>query len=337
MKKSKNAIVIILLVIILAIAALLALTQGSVKIPASVVLEIIMGRTEGIKASHAFIVPNVRVPRVLVSVFVGAILAVIGTVFQAVFRNPMADPYVMGVSSGAALGATIGIVMGAGAGISGLSGISVMALAGAMLTLILVYFLATTKGRVTTTGILLAGVVVSFIISSVISLIMILNDEHIERIVRWTMGSFNAANLHNVAIVAIPGGLLIIYLLTMYKDLNAMSLSEEEAKSLGVDVEKNKKVLLITSSILVALAVSVSGIIGFVGLIVPHFFRLIVGSNHRYLLPASVFGGALFMLICDTIARSFILGFEPPVGIITAIIGGPFFLILLQKHKRRIY
>lgn len=335
LKKLKNTTIIAALAFILASAVVFSVVQGSVDISLKTLAKILTGRTSGIKPGTVFIVSNIRLPRIMVSIFVGMSLAVIGTVFQAVFRNPMADPYVMGVSSGAALGATIGIAFGLGASFAGLGAISGLALVGAIFSMTLVYLLAYNSGRITTTGILLAGVVVSFVISSLISLIMILNSDKIEGIVMWTMGSFNGASWSHVKFLAAPSIISCIYLITSYRDLNAMSLSEDEAKSLGVNVERNKTLFLIVSSLLAALAVSVSGIIGFVGLVVPHFFRMIVGANHKILLPTSMLGGAGFMLICDTIARSFVLGFEPPVGIITALVGGPFFLVLLKKRGRR--
>ncbi|MDO4800059.1 MAG: iron ABC transporter permease [Bacillota bacterium] len=360
----KNKTIVAALLVGLVVLSLFALAQGAIRIPVSHVIQILTrpaselsggGESFFIKDSHIFIVRHVRVPRILVAIAVGGLLSLIGAVFQAIFRNPMADPFVMGVSSGAAFGATIGIVFGmrlfawlggmfAGIGMTfaggtgnliGMSLVSILAFLGAIGSIFIVYTLASHRGRVSPTAILLAGIVLSAVLSAFISLMMILNEEDAVRIVRWTMGSFNGANWDQVFLIALPlligGG----YLITLSRELNAMSLSENEARGMGVDVERVKRNSLLLSSFLAAVTVSVSGIIGFVGLIVPHFFRMLVGSNHRILLPVSFLGGALFLLACDTIARSFVFGMEIPVGIVTSVVGGPFFMVLLQRYKRR--
>lgn len=331
---TKRIVVIIVLTVLLAGTAIFAMTQGSISIPVSHVFRILSGDTTDLKDSHVYIVLHVRLPRILLASMVGASLACIGAAFQAVFRNPMADPYIMGVSSGAAFGATIGLVLGLGVSLIGYSMVSSMAFLSSLASVALVYALAQYRGRITTTSILLAGVVVSYVLSAIISMLMILHDDKVAAILSWTMGSFNASSWSEIKLMLIPFFLGVTYFLAVSKELNALSLSEEEALSLGVNVQRTKKVVLLASSAVAAFAVSVSGIIGFVGLVVPHVFRMIVGSNHKILIPTSILGGALFLLVSDTIARSFVLGFEPPVGIITSLIGGPFFLFLLQKHKR---
>ena len=192
-KRKANLIKIALLVFILVLFAIFAITQGSVKIPVSDVVNIVVGKepSEMVKPSHVFIVKQVRLPRIILSALVGGILSVIGTVFQAVFKNPMADPYVMGVSSGAAFGATMGILFGIGVSAFGLSVVSFMAFIGALSTMIMVYHLARVGGKVSTTGILLAGIVINALLSSSISFLMLLNHNKIDQIVTWTMGSFN--------------------------------------------------------------------------------------------------------------------------------------------------
>ncbi len=336
-KRKSNLIKIVLLIISLIGFATFSVTQGSVKIPVSNVVSILFSSeaADSIKPAHIFIVENVRLPRILLSASVGGMLAVIGTVFQALFKNPMADPYVMGVSSGAAFGATLGIVFGLGVTFTGMSLVSMMAFIGALITMLVVYTLASVGGKISTTGILLAGIVVNALLSSLISLIMIIYHNEIDRIVTWTMGSFNAASWDHIKLILIPMIFGVAYMISLSRELNTLNLSDEDAKNMGVDVERLKKTALVVASMLAAFSVSVSGIIGFVGLIVPHFFRMIFGSDHRILLPVSFIGGALFMLICDTIARSVLPNMEIPVGIITSIIGGPFFLMLLHKHKKR--
>ena len=337
-RRKHNKIKIIVLLMALIGFSLFALTQGSVKIPVFNVLEILKthAENEGIKASHIFIVREVRLPRIILAAFVGGTLSVIGAAFQAIFKNPMADPYVMGISSGAAFGATLGIVFGLGQSILGMSAVSSMAFIGALVTMLVVYTLAQVGGRVSTTGILLSGIVINAFLSAMISLMMLMFHTEIDKIVIWTMGSFNASSWDHVKLMILPMTFGLIYILSLSRELNAMVVSEDDAKNIGVDVERLKKRTLIISSFLAAFAVSVSGIIGFVGLIVPHFFRMLFGSDHRLLMPVSFLGGALFLLFCDTLARSMVSNMEIPVGIITAIFGGPFFLILLHKHKKKL-
>ena len=340
LSRASQWLVIIMLLLALVVIMIFSVTQGSVKIPVAQVLEIIHAhlwgtQLSGIDEANNFIVLQVRLPRILLAAMVGSTLAVSGTAFQAIFRNPMADPYVMGVSSGAAFGATLGIVFGLGTSLFSMSAVSVMAFAGAIVTVFLVYELARTGGKVATMNILLAGIVVNAILSALISLIMILFHNDIDQIVIWTMGSLNAATWEQVKLLIIPMLLGSIWLMAQSRELNALLLGEEEAVNMGIPVDRIKRRVLVGVSFLAACAVSVSGIIGFVGLIVPHLFRLIFGSNHKLLIPASVLGGASFLLICDTVARSLVPNMEVPVGIVTAILGGPFFLILLQNHKRK--
>lgn len=327
---------ILILFILVIFFSIFAITQGSVEIPASNVVKIIMGEAAetAIKPSHIFIVQTVRLPRILLSAMVGGLLAVVGAAFQAIFKNPMADPYVMGVSSGAAFGATIGILFGIGMSFMGIGAISLMAFIGALSTMLLVYSLALVGRKISTTSILLAGVVVNALLSSVISFLMLMNHNKIDQIVTWTMGSFNAASWQHVMFIALPAFLGAVYLMFHAREYNALLLGEEDAQNIGVNVSSVKKRTLVLASLLSALSVAVSGIIGFVGLIVPHVFRMIFGPDHRILLPASFLGGALFMTMCDTLARSLLENMEIPVGIITSIFGGPFFLFLLLKHKK---
>ncbi len=331
--KVKNKPVMVILVALLLLTMAFSVAQGSVKIPVKDVIDVLFAGE--IKPSHAFIVKQVRLPRVLLSAIVGGTLSVIGASFQAIFKNPMADPYVMGVSSGAAFGATLGIVFGLGVSFAGLNVISFMAFLGALLTVLLVYNLAKIGNKVSTMGILLAGIVANAILSAIISFLMILFHNDIDKIVTWTMGSFNGASWEQVKLLVLPVSLGLIYLLSQSRALNAMVMGEEVAQNLGVNVERLKKSTLIIASLLAAFAVSVSGIIGFVGLIVPHLFRMIFGANHKVLIPVSFVGGALFLLICDTLARSVVPNMEVPVGIVTAIFGGPFFLFLLQRQKKK--
>lgn len=342
-QKRYNKIYIFILLLIFIFISIIATTLGTVKIPAKDVVKIILSKISflnekidisNIKKSNIFIVINIRLPRIILASLVGAVLSIVGTCYQAIFRNPMADPYVMGASSGAAFGATFGIIFGLNNTILGFGLTSLFAFAGALLTTLIVFNLAKVGNKISTTSILLAGIVISSLLSSVISIMMVFNHRELAKIVTWTMGSFNGANWKQIIIVIIPIFFGVVVLSSMTKEMNAVVIGEESAKNLGVNVELIKKVILLLSSFLAACAVSVSGIIGFVGLIVPHLFRLIFGSDHRILIPISVVGGAIFLLICDTLARTVLNGIEIPVGIITSIFGGPFFLYLLRKSKR---
>lgn len=342
--KKNNRIKILVLLIALILLILISITLGSVKIPlgdtAKIVIEKLKSlRSEieisGIKDSKIFIVLNIRLPRVLLSTIVGSVLAIVGTSYQAIFKNPMADPYVMGVSSGAAFGATLGILLKLNVGILGFGITSILAFIGALVTTIIVYSLARTGNKISTTSILLAGIVMSSILSSGISIMMILNHDELARIISWTMGSFNGASWEQIGIIIIPVILGIVFLLSLSREMNAIVLGEEDAQNIGVEVERVKKLILIIASLLSACVVSVSGIIGFVGIIVPHLFRLIFGADHRMILPVSAIGGGIFLLLSDTLARTIVPGVEIPVGVITSLFGGPFFLYLLKKSKRK--
>jgi len=342
--KKKNLYKLYIIVLLLSLIAiiLISTTLGTIKIPVSDVARIIASKLKllddfidisDIKKSNIFIVLNIRLPRIILASLVGAVLSLVGTSYQAIFKNPMADPFVMGASSGAAFGATIAIVIGVNKGILGFGIISLLAFAGALVTTFVVYNLARVGNKISTTSILLAGIVMSAVLSSVIRLMMILNHDNLERIVTWTMGSFNGANWRQIIFITIPIILGTGCLVTLAREMNTIVLGEESAQNLGINVELVKKLIIVISSFLAACAVAVSGIIGFVGLIVPHLFRLIFGSDHRILLPVSAIGGAIFLLICDTLARASIIGIEIPVGIITSIFGGPFFLYILRRSK----
>lgn len=286
--------------------------------------------------TQVLIITNIRLPRIFMAALIGAGLSVVGASFQAIFKNPMADPYVLGISSGAALGASIAIVMGLQFTIFGVNLVTVFAFFGAILTTIIVYSIAKTGTKIPTNVLLLAGVSVSFLLSSLISLIMIFNREQVEQIVFWTMGSIASANWQQV-LSLLPFIVLGCTLMIVYaRDLNIMLTGDETASSLGVDVDKVKKILLVISSIIVAACVSVSGIIGFVGLIIPHMIRLLVGPDHRNLLPFSTIGGAIFMIIADTLARTLVPPAEIPVGAITSVFGAPYFIYLLIKNKKKV-
>lgn len=293
--------------------------------------------TEDIDATHMSIILNLRLPRIILSALVGATLSVVGATLQGMFKNPMADPYVLGISSGASLGATIAIVAGLEYTFLGVGFITVFAFLGSILTIICVYNIARVGNKVPAITLLLSGIALSFMLSSMVSIIMIFSRNQVDQIVFWIMGSVSAASWNQIVFLVPVIFIGVAVIIAFSRDLNVMSTGEETAKSLGIEVEKVKKLLIIICSVLVAACVSVSGVIGFVGLIIPHSVRMIAGSDHRMLLPFSVVGGAVFMVICDTIARSVVPPVEIPVGAITSIFGAPYFMYLLYKNKKKVF
>ncbi|NLJ65764.1 MAG: iron chelate uptake ABC transporter family permease subunit [Clostridiales bacterium] len=288
---------------------------------------------EPITNTMVSIIWRIRMPRILLAGIVGAALAFSGTIYQGLFKNPMAESFVLGVSAGAALGGAIGMILGISR-VMGIGGTGLMAFTGALLTTYLVYQLGRTGGRVSMTSLLLAGMAINFMLSAAISLLMIFNRQRMDNIIMWTMGSFANSTWGKVvlAFITVIAGMLVTRFFA--RDLNVLLMGEEEAKHLGIDVERTKKILLALSSFIAAMAVAVSGIIGFVGLIVPHAIRLVMGPDHRVLLPYSAVVGSIFLIIADTMARTLVSPLEIPVGIITALAGAPFFLYLLSRKKR---
>lgn len=337
----KNLFLSLSCVVLLALMVY-AITLGSVYIEPELILRSILEwikyGMDGVTCDDSirFIIFEVRLPRIILAVLTGSLLSMAGAVYQAIFQNPMADPYVIGISSGAAFGATIAIIFLPPMMLLGNSIVSLAAFLSAILTSILVYFISKTKRGVDTFSLLLTGVVISTVLSSFISLMMLAHQDEAMKIMTWTMGSFNAKSWNHVLTILIPTVIGIFFTIYHGKDLNVLVMGEEEAMTMGLDTKRLKRNMLLICALLTSIAVSVSGIIGFVGLIVPHFIRLIFGSEHKFLLKASLIFGAIFMLLSDTIARSLISGFEVPVGIITSLIGGPLFLILLVRYRRNL-
>jgi len=340
-KKRKTFFIILL--IAFGALAIVAISMGSANITPYNVLTTILKSTpiigkymEGnVSNTHFLIIFMVRMPRVIMASLVGMGLAVVGASFQALFKNPMADPYVLGISSGAALGAAIAIVLNIASTAMHLSVITLFAFLGAVGTTVLVYSIAQVRGKVLTVNLLLAGCAVSFFMSAMISIIMVFNQEEVNKIVFWMMGSFNASSWNNILLIApiVFIGAIIIYI--FYRDFNLMLTGEDNARSLGVDTERVKKLAIIVASMIMAVCVSFSGIIGFVGFIVPHMVRIIFGPNNKTLIPFSALVGAMFLLLADTISRTIASPAELPVGAVTALIGSPYFIYLLIKMKKR--
>ncbi len=309
----------ILLLSFLAIAIIIGLSSGSVNIPFSELF-----RLENIT------IAKIRLMRVLLALIAGCGLSVSGIALQAVLRNPLAEPYLLGTSSGAGLGAVVAVVFGCNQ-----SYLPAAAFAGAISSVSLVYAIARQARRIPVQALVLSGVIVSVAISGIMVFIVSSSpNEALHGLTWWLWGSlevYNISLLITVSIVTIAG-VAVVYIFS--QDLNAISIGEEEAIHLGIDAEAVKKVLLLTTSLITASLVCVSGIIGFVGLVIPHIMRLAVGPNHKTLIPASCIGGAIFMILCDAIGRTCFAPSEIPIGVITAIVGAPVFIMLLKINQK---
>ncbi|MFH2011416.1 MAG: iron chelate uptake ABC transporter family permease subunit [Pseudomonadota bacterium] len=276
------------------------------------------------------IILQIRLPRIILAGVVGASLSVSGVVFQGLFRNPLADPYILGISSGSAVGAVLAIISGAGLSILSIPAAS---FCGALLTIMLVLGISRTGYKLQTNTLLLSGVIVGSFFSAIIMfLVSTTQNERIHSIIFWLMGDLSLSRYNEIMIVTpiVIVGCLIIYFHA--HSLNLIVTGEETAQQLGVNVERVKRLLLIIASLVTGVVVSVSGVIGFVGLIVPHMMRMLFGSDHRILLPVSGLFGLSFLIIADTIARTIIAPVELPVGVITAIFGAPFFIYLMRRR-----
>ncbi|MDR7870600.1 MAG: iron chelate uptake ABC transporter family permease subunit [Tissierellaceae bacterium] len=343
--KAKYNLIIITLLILLIFSIGLFTTIGTAKVGVLDIFKIIGSKIPLLKGhidisniadSAKSIIWNIRLPRVLLGAIIGASLSVAGAAFQGMFKNPMADPYVIGISSGAALGAAIAIVLKINISFFTVSPITIFAFIGALLAVFTVYNIARVKNKVPVTTLLLAGVAVGQFLTAIMSFIMIISDKDMVKITYWTLGSLTGKGWDPVLGIFIPSIVCIIVICFFARDLNILLTGEESAQSLGVDVERTKTYILLLGTFITAISVSVSGIIGFVGLIIPHIVRLLIGPDHRILLPASALLGSIFMIFADTIARTLISPIEIPVGIITALFGGPFFIYLLRSKKKSI-
>jgi iron complex transport system permease protein len=314
----------------LAATALAGLAAGSSGLSLAEVAGALRGETTSQAAAD--IVLRIRLPRVLLAAMVGGSLAVAGVLFQALLRNPLADPFILGVSGGAALGGIAVLVGGAAVGL-GASAVPPAAFAGAVLTTVLLWALAGARTRFSATHLLLTGVVFNAFASALIVFAAsVAGLTEGASIFLWLIGSLSSARLELVVSVALFLALGLACALPLGRALNALALGEESAAQLGVDVERAKGLLLVSTSLMVGAAVSVSGLIGFVGLLVPHLLRLVLGPDHRLLVPAAGLAGAAFLVACDTLARTVLGGRELPVGAITALAGGPLFLVLLRRQ-----
>ena len=334
---------IIGLLILLVVIVILAVTIGSVSIPFSTIIVILLSKLPWVDMSPTWtgtletIIFDIRLPRVVLAGLVGSALATAGATYQGLFRNPLADPYLIGVAQGAALGAVIGFLLPPAWHSLGFGIIPLLAFCGAVVSTAVVYNLARVGKTLPATTLILAGVAIGALLASIVSYLVISSGEKIHGIMFWLMGSFSLSQWSEV-IIALPYVILGVTIILLYaRPLNLVQLDEEQAQQLGINLERLKLVLLAAATLITAAAVSFAGIIGFVGIIVPHAVRLVWGVDHRFLLPLSVLTGAVFLILADMIARTVMAPTEIPIGVITALCGAPFFLYLLKRRRRIIF
>ncbi|WP_110928256.1 FecCD family ABC transporter permease [Bacillus massiliglaciei] len=342
--KNKSTFAYLTAILFLIVSILLGIAAGSVSVPLPVLLQIFTKEALHLPIAAvpdetlANIVMNIRLPRVLLAGLVGASLAIAGAAFQGLLRNPLADPYTLGVSSGASVGAVLTIFLHISLPFFGVLTLPAMSIFFAILTIFCVRgFAKKIDPALKVETIILTGVIVGSFLSAFISLMIALTGEELRQIISWLMGSVSMRGWSYVRIILpffLAGSIL---LLMNARELNAMTFGEERAKHLGVNVQKRKLVIMLGGSIITGAAVAVSGTIGFVGLVVPHLVRKLRGPDHKHLLPLSMLTGSGFLILADLLARTIISPSELPIGVITSLIGAPVFaLILLNRRKRRV-
>jgi len=336
-----RSMIIPALLLLFIVAALVAATIGAAGIPFSRLLAV-LGMTAGdpaLVARDSLILWSIRIPRIALAGLVGAMLAAAGTIMQGLFRNPLADPGLVGVSAGGALAAASTIVLGdkllPAYGIKlPFELLPIAAFIGALTTTVILYRIATREGRTSIATFLLAGLAVGALAMAGVGLLVFMaDDRQLRDITFWTLGSLSGATWGKTATIAPVLGLLVLAVPFIARGLDLLVLGEAEAFHMGVEVEKLKRIAIVLTAAATGAAVSVAGVIGFVGIVVPHLLRLVIGPGHRLLLPASLLFGAVLMLIADTFARTIVSPAELPVGIVTAVVGAPFFLALLLRQR----
>ena len=318
-----------ILVSLLIGVGIISLCFGSADIPLAKLLSVLMGGEGTVERTILY---EVRLPRVFLGVAVGGALSLAGVILQGMFRNPLVEPYTMGISGGAALGVCLSIILRLGVSF-GVWSLPVAGSIGAAATIFTVYFLSSGKRGLNIRNLLLVGIMISFICSSLITLIMaVAKVEDLHGIIFWVMGSLEQPDpfLVKIALVVSVVALVVSYFFCL--ELNALALGEEAASHLGISVENAKRLLFILASVMTGLSVSVAGIIGFVGLVVPHFMRLLLGGDHRILLLSSWLCGGIFLVFCDTLARTVVSPTELPVGVVTGLLGGIIFVYVLCRR-----
>jgi iron complex transport system permease protein len=339
-KKARTFLILVFSVLFLLFTITFAVMIGSVSLSPLLVWKIIFSHMPYINhyidgsgsLAQSAIIWQIRLPRVLLACIVGAGLSVAGAAVQALVKNSIADPYILGVSSGASVGATLVITAGAFS-ILGIYALSIAAFVGALLSVLGVFFLAQVRGRISTVRLLLSGVAVSMILTALTNFIVLSapNAEGAKSALFWMIGSLTGARWDYLFVPFAVFCFIFLFLWSQYRALNILLTGEESAVTLGINVHMFRKLLIIATALLTGVIVSVSGAIGFVGLMIPHIVRLFVGSNYKYVIPFSALWGAIFLIWADVLARTVISPQELPIGIITALVGGPFFIWLLRK------
>lgn len=335
---AKFYILTIVLCATVVLSILISTGMGYMAISSSDILQIIyakltntQGSLAGIDDAVPYVVFDVRLPRILTAALVGAGLAISGVIYQGILLNPLADPYTLGISSGAAFGASLALV--ANVSMLGTFSTPMFAFIGAVITLLIVMQVSSFNGQISAQTLILSGVIVGAILSAGISFLKYIADEQVGVIIFWLMGSFAAATWKGVVLVGCALLVGIATALFYSRDLNIMSLGRRSSDTLGVETAATRRILLLTASLVTAVCVAVTGIIGFIGLIVPHLMRFVVGPDNRKLIPVSALAGAILLLYADTITRA-VLPVEVPIGVLTALIGGPFFCLIFRRKQR---
>ncbi len=331
------------LLVLVGVMMAFATTVGSVQVPFLTTSSILLSKLPLVDMNPTWastletIILEIRLPRVILSGLVGAALAIAGATYQGLFRNPLADPYLIGVAQGAALGAVVGFLLPIDWQGLGLGTVPLFAFIGALLSVAVVYTLARIGKVMPITTLILAGVALGALLSSIVSYLLITSPEQLHGIMFWLIGSFSLTQWSEIKFVLpyvmVGVGVLLVYA----RSLNVMQLGEEQAQQLGVNVERLKLILLTAATLITAAAVSFVGIIGFVGIIIPHAVRLIWGPDYRFLLPLSILVGAVFLILADLVARTVLAPTEVPIGVITAFCGAPFFLYLLRRRTKILF
>jgi iron complex transport system permease protein len=342
-RSSRWKLILASLIVALFVTIIISLNIGYAPISLSEILNILGKQIPFLNGSinsasispvNEAIVLQIRLPRVLAGALVGAGLAAAGVIYQGIFRNPMADSYVLGASAGASVGYSVAVLYVTSAlTLIGLGTAQIFAFIFAVLTVFVVYFISRVGNKVPTSTLLLSGIVVNIFLLSIETLMELRSGQALQGIVAWLAGGFSNIVWEDVwgILPFVLIGIALTYFFT--RDLNMLSMGDETAQHLGVSTERVRRILLVIASLITAAAVSISGVIGFVGLIIPHMTRLIIGPDHRILLPASAIVGAIFLVICDAVARVATGASELPVGVITALVGTPFFIYLLRRRK----
>jgi iron complex transport system permease protein len=328
---------------VLLAAGLAAVVIGSVAIPPLAVLQLLLARLTGAAvpaeypATYATILFDIRLPRIVLTAITGAALASAGTTYQGLFRNPLADPYLVGVASGAGLGATVVFIFGLAAGPLGMNAVPVGAFLGGLATVAVVVLSAQVGRRMPVSTMLLAGVAIGSFTSAATTYLMLRSPDGLRRAFNWLLGGYQAGGWQPVWIVLPYVVVGLAVLLLHARALNVLQLDEEQARQLGIPLERVKLTLVVAATLMTAAVVAFGGLIGFVGLVVPHSLRMLGGHDYRRLIPMSALGGAAFLIAADLVARTALAPQELPVGVVTALAGAPFFVFLLRRLKRSVF